>query len=143
MTQVPAVLTIILTAMYPLIATLSGTTLWIVLISVSAVKNLLSASVVVGSSILMNNSVMTGQRGVANGISTSIMSLFKAVGPATAGIIFSWGQARVDASILPGMWMVFLLLSLFAFIAFIPACDPILPRSLEKPPLEVSSVSKA
>lgn len=30
---------------------------------------------------------MTGQRGVANGISTSIMSLFKAVGPATAGIM--------------------------------------------------------
>ncbi|KAI5058657.1 hypothetical protein GOP47_0026827 [Adiantum capillus-veneris] len=117
MVQISAVLTIFLTAVYPLMARLNGVALWAVLILSHIIKNLLSASVVVGSSILINNSVIAAHRGIANGVSTSIMSLFKAIGPATAGLIFSLGQARNDAAFLPGMWMVFALLTLFALVA--------------------------
>ncbi|MCO5579673.1 hypothetical protein L7F22_033531 [Adiantum nelumboides] len=56
--QMSAVLTIILTTLYPLMATLNGVELWVVLIIAQIFKSLFSACVVVGSSILINNSVV-------------------------------------------------------------------------------------
>ncbi|RZC87347.1 hypothetical protein C5167_041399 [Papaver somniferum] len=41
------------------------------------------------------------QRGAANGISMTWMSLFKAFGPYGGGALFSWGQSRKNASFLP------------------------------------------
>ncbi|KAH7421166.1 hypothetical protein KP509_13G043600 [Ceratopteris richardii] len=130
--QIPAILTVILTAVHPLIAKLDEVPLWSAIILSQILKRLLSACVTVGSSVLMNNSVASGQRGALNGISTSIMSLFKAIGPTIAGFIFSSGQARINSSFLPGMWMVFGVLSIFALVAVIPSFEPLLPKSLEK-----------
>ncbi|KAF8398152.1 hypothetical protein HHK36_017078 [Tetracentron sinense] len=60
-------------------------------------------SVVTGLFLLQNNAVAQHQRGTANGISMTAMSLFKAFGPAGGGALFSWAQNRRDAFFLPGM----------------------------------------
>jgi hypothetical protein len=46
------------------------------------------------------------QRGAANGLSVSLASVFKAIGPAGGGALFAWGQKRPDTSILPGMYSI-------------------------------------
>lgn len=134
--RVSMVLSVPLVAIYPLIAKLSGTTLWAMLIAASTLKNVLSASVMTASFILINNSVTSDQRGLANGVSMSAMSLFKAIGPASAGFLLSWAETRMDASFLPGMWMVFSILDILCFITIIATFEPILPRYLNKPKLE-------
>eukprot|EP00249_Psilotum_nudum_P016394 c25802_g1_i1 orf=431-1783(-) len=82
-----AILSIPLVAIYPLIAKLHGSMLWGSLILASSLKNIFSVCVVTGSFLLINNSVPSEQRGVANGISMTGMSLFKSIGPACAGIL--------------------------------------------------------
>ncbi|MCO5586841.1 hypothetical protein L7F22_040786 [Adiantum nelumboides] len=86
-----------------------------------------------GTFILVNNSVVKAQRGIANGFSTSVMSFFQAVGPACAGALFSWSEEREDASFLPGMWMVFSILSALSFLAFLTTFEHVLPNSLNQP----------
>eukprot|EP00250_Pteridium_aquilinum_P005324 c15435_g1_i1 orf=288-1796(-) len=131
-TRMTTLFTIPLLMIYPLIAMLSGAALWAVLIIAAVLKNLLSVCIVTGTFFLINNSVTLAQRGVANGISMSGMSLFRAIGPASAGALFSWAQAR-DSSFLPGMWMVFFILSCICFLAFVETFDPILPKALNEP----------
>ncbi|KAH7428622.1 hypothetical protein KP509_09G008900 [Ceratopteris richardii] len=131
--RVGTVLTVPLFAVYPVMARLHGVSLWATLISAAVIKNLLSICIVTGSFILINNSVPIYQRGLANGISMSSMSLFKAIAPATAGILFSWSQERITASFLPGMWMVVFILDIFVVITLILTFEPILPKSLLKP----------
>eukprot|EP00249_Psilotum_nudum_P016395 c25802_g1_i2 orf=268-1797(-) len=132
-----AILSIPLVAIYPLIAKLHGSMLWGSLIIASSLKTTFSICVVTGSFLLINNSVPSEQRGVANGISMTGMSLFKSIGPACAGILFSWSQKRVNASFLPGNWMLFLILDAVCLITVIISFDPILPHSLGKPRQEV------
>ncbi|CAK7325107.1 unnamed protein product [Dovyalis caffra] len=43
------------------------------------------------------------QRGAANGIAMTAMSLFKAIGPAGGGAVLSWAQKRQNAAFLPGV----------------------------------------
>lgn len=138
MIRLPTVLTLPLVAVYPLIARLDGVGLWAALISSAVLKNVLSICIVTGAFLLINNSVKIKQRGLANGISMSFMSLFKAVGPAGAGILFSWAQERLDASFLPGMWMIFFILDIIVVITLVFTFDPILPKSLLKPSPEDS-----
>ncbi|KAJ6428663.1 hypothetical protein OIU84_020353 [Salix udensis] len=57
-------------------------------------KNVFSVSIITGLFILQNNAVDQSQRGAANGISMTAMSLFKAVGPAGGGALLSWAQKR-------------------------------------------------
>ncbi|KAL2228102.1 UNVERIFIED_CONTAM: Protein ZINC INDUCED FACILITATOR-LIKE 1, partial [Sesamum indicum] len=85
--RIGAVITIPLLSSYPFIAKLSGPVLLLVLNSASLLKNVLSAQ---------------EQRGAANGISMSAMSLFKAIGPAAGGSLLSWAQGRQHAEFLPG-----------------------------------------
>lgn len=140
MIRLPAVLTLPLVAVYPLMARLDGISLWITLISAAIVKNVLSVCIVTGLFLLINNSVMVKQRGFANGLSMSFMSLFKAVGPACAGVLFSWAQGRIDASFLPGMWSVYVILDVVAAITFVGTFEPILPRSLLDPAQEIGDL---
>ncbi|KAL0428374.1 UNVERIFIED_CONTAM: protein ZINC INDUCED FACILITATOR-LIKE 1 [Sesamum latifolium] len=84
--RIGAVITIPLLSSYPFIAKLSGPVLLLVLNSASLLKNVLSAQ---------------EQRGAANGISMSAMSLFKAIGPAAGGSLLSWAQRRQHAEFLP------------------------------------------
>ncbi|KAH7277272.1 hypothetical protein KP509_39G043400 [Ceratopteris richardii] len=124
--------TIPLLMIYPLISLLTGASLWTVLIIAAIVKNMLSVCIVTSTFFLINHSVPLAQRGVANGISMSAMYLFRAIGPATAGAMFSWAQER-ESNFLPGMWMVFFILSMICFVAFLETFHPVLPNRLNEP----------
>ncbi|KAF5728816.1 hypothetical protein HS088_TW21G00970 [Tripterygium wilfordii] len=100
--RIAGILTIPLLTSYPLLATLSGFSLAVMLNCASAIKNVLSVSIITGMFILQNNAVEQHQRGAANGIAMTGMSLFKAVGPAGGGAIFSWAQKRQHGAFLPG-----------------------------------------
>ncbi|XVE68383.1 hypothetical protein DITRI_Ditri09bG0064100 [Diplodiscus trichospermus] len=80
-----AALTIPLLFAYPFIAMLEGLSLMLLINSASLLKNVLSVSITMGLFLLQNRAVKQEQRGAANGISMSAMSLFKAVGPAAGG----------------------------------------------------------
>ncbi|KAH9610807.1 hypothetical protein KSS87_023698 [Heliosperma pusillum] len=72
---------------YPFIALLSGLSLAVMLNCASVVKNVISTCIITSSFILQNRAVDQDQRGAANGISMTTMSLFKAVGPACGGAL--------------------------------------------------------
>ncbi|KAJ6741596.1 MAJOR FACILITATOR SUPERFAMILY DOMAIN-CONTAINING PROTEIN 10 [Salix viminalis] len=80
-----AVLTIPLLSSYPFIAILKGLAPMLLINCASILKNVLAVSITTGLFLLQNRSVTQQQRGAANGISMSAMSLFKAIGPAAGG----------------------------------------------------------
>ncbi|KAL5546913.1 hypothetical protein UlMin_006600 [Ulmus minor] len=123
-----AVVTIALLTSFPFIALLSGFTLKLLINCASLVKNVLSVSITTGLFILQNRAVSQKQRGAANGISMSAMSLFKAAGPAGGGAIFSWAQKRQHAPFLPGDHMVFFLLNVVEAIALLMTFKPFLAQ---------------
>ncbi|OVA13782.1 Major facilitator superfamily [Macleaya cordata] len=131
-TRVSAVLSIPLLSCYPLIAKLSGLSLALVLNTASVLKNVFSLSIITGLFILQNNAVPQHQRGAANGISMTAMSIFKAFGPAGGGALFSWSQQRMDASFLPGNQMVFFILNVIEVIGLLMTFKPflVLPRNV-------------
>ncbi|XP_044483326.1 probable peptide/nitrate transporter At3g43790 isoform X2 [Mangifera indica] len=81
-TRFSAAISIPLLACYPYIAMLSGVALYLAINCASILRNSLSVSLVTGLFILQNNAVPQSQRGAANGISMTAMSVFKAFGPA-------------------------------------------------------------
>ncbi|PON86770.1 Major facilitator [Trema orientale] len=85
--RVSGALTIPLLTSFPYIAFLSGVTLFVVLNLANMLKSFLAASLITGLFILQNKAVDQEQRGAANGISMTAMSLFKAVGPAVGGAV--------------------------------------------------------
>ncbi|XP_074276148.1 protein ZINC INDUCED FACILITATOR 1-like isoform X2 [Silene latifolia] len=121
-----AALSIALLSCYPFIAKLSGTSLSLVIDLVSALKNAFSISVTAGLFLLQNRAVRQRQRGAANGLALCMMSLCKAVGPAAAGSLLSWGQSRQNASFLPGSHMVFFILNVVELIGFLMTFKPFL-----------------
>ncbi|KAH8951267.1 hypothetical protein BDL97_09G018300 [Sphagnum fallax] len=118
---------------YPAIATLSGMALWVIVAIVSCLKNVFTTMIFTASMILLNNSVPQDQRGAANGLSVSLASVFKAIGPAGGGALFAWGQKRPDTSILPGNYLVFAVLGFIGFLSCITTFEPFLPRSTNDP----------
>ncbi|CAN0840293.1 Protein ZINC INDUCED FACILITATOR-LIKE 1 [Linum grandiflorum] len=117
--RIAAVLSIPLLASYPFMSKLTGFSLDLLVNCASIVKNLLSMAIITGLTILQNNAVEQHQRGAANGISMTGMSLFKAVGPAGGGSLFSWAETRQDAVFLPGNQMVFFILNLLEGIGLL------------------------
>ncbi|KAL6539709.1 hypothetical protein OROHE_011480 [Orobanche hederae] len=83
--RIGAAISIPLLSSYPFIAKLSGLVLFLVLNSASMLKNVLSVSITTGRLVIQNSSVSQEQRGAANGISMTAMSLCNAVGPAAGG----------------------------------------------------------
>ncbi|XP_030965848.1 protein ZINC INDUCED FACILITATOR-LIKE 1-like [Quercus lobata] len=124
--RISGVLSIPVLASYPLIATLSGLALALVLNCASVIKNVLSVSIITGLFLLQNRAVDQDQRGAANGIAMTLMSLFKAAGPAGGGAIFSWAQKRQDAAFLPGDNMVFFVLNVIEAIGVLMTFKPFL-----------------
>ncbi|KZV33930.1 hypothetical protein F511_04155 [Dorcoceras hygrometricum] len=124
--RIGAVMSIPLLSSYPFIAGLSGLILLLVLNCASMLKNILSLSITTGLLVMQNRAVPQEQRGVANGISMSAMSLFKAVGPAAGGSLLSWAQLRQNAIFLPGVHMVFFILNVVEFIGLIMTFKPFL-----------------
>ncbi|XP_043719615.1 protein ZINC INDUCED FACILITATOR-LIKE 1-like isoform X1 [Telopea speciosissima] len=126
--RILAVLSIPLLSSYPFIAMLSGSGLAILITCASLLKNAFSVSITTGLFVLQNNAVTQHQRGAANGISLTAMSLFKAVGPAVGGAIFSWAQNRQGASFLPGDHMVFFILNVIVGIGLLMTFKPFLAQ---------------
>ncbi|KAI5386415.1 putative glutathione peroxidase 5 [Lathyrus oleraceus] len=85
--RISAVLSIPLLQSYPSIAMLSGITLYLVINIASLLKNVLSMTIITGLFIMQNRAVEQHQRGAANGIAMTIMSIFKAIGPAGGGAV--------------------------------------------------------
>ncbi|TXG49263.1 hypothetical protein EZV62_025138 [Acer yangbiense] len=102
--RISGVLSIPILTSYPYIAMLSGVTGLILINCASAI------SIITGTFILQNKAVDQNQRGAANGISMTVVSLFKAVGPAGGGALFSWAQKRQNAAFLPGKILLNVLL---------------------------------
>ncbi|KAH0860923.1 hypothetical protein HID58_089184 [Brassica napus] len=101
---------------YPFIAHLSGVSRSILLSFASILVNVFSVSAITGMVILQNRAVDQHQRGAANGLAMTSMSLFKTVGPVGAGILFSWSERRKDAAFLPGPHMLFFFLNLMVIV---------------------------
>ncbi|EOA19567.1 hypothetical protein CARUB_v10002619mg [Capsella rubella] len=128
-TRISGSLALVLLSTYPLIAKLSGVALTLTLNSASVAKTVLSTSAITGLFILQNRAVRQDQRGAANGIAMTGMSFFKAIGPAAAGIIFSWSEKRQDASFLPGTQMVFFILNVVLALGVLMTFKPFLAET--------------
>ncbi|KAL0680980.1 hypothetical protein Bca4012_047827 [Brassica carinata] len=111
---------------YPFIANLSGLSLSLLLNCASILINVLSVSAITGLLILQNKAVDQSQRGAANGIAMTAMSLFKTVGPAGAGILFSWSERRLNAAFLPGSHLVFFVLNVIMVVGVALTFKPFL-----------------
>ncbi|XP_066360231.1 protein ZINC INDUCED FACILITATOR-LIKE 1-like isoform X5 [Miscanthus floridulus] len=122
--RIAAILCIPLLFAYPYMTYLSGTGLLIILNIASILKNNLGVTIVTSSFLLQNNAVPQDQRGAANGLSMTVMSLFKSVAPAGAGIVFSWAQRRQQAFFFPGDQMVFFLLNVVEFLGLVLTFRP-------------------
>uniref|UniRef100_A0A5B7B9V3 Major facilitator superfamily (MFS) profile domain-containing protein n=1 Tax=Davidia involucrata TaxID=16924 RepID=A0A5B7B9V3_DAVIN len=124
--RIGAVLTIPLLSSYPYAAMLSGFCLSLAVNCASVLKNVFSVSITTGLFLLQNRAVSQEQRGAANGISMSAMSLFKAIGPAAGGSLFSWAQRHQNAHLFPGDHMVFFILNLIELIGLLMTFKPFL-----------------
>nr|GMC93661.1 protein ZINC INDUCED FACILITATOR-LIKE 1-like isoform X1 [Ipomoea batatas] len=124
--RVGGVVSIPLLTSYSYIATLSGITLSLLLNCASVIKNVLSVSIVTAMFMLQNKAVDQTQRGAANGLAMTTMSIFKAIAPAGGGTLFSWAQTRQDAAILPGSQMVFFVLNVVEAIGVLLTFKPFL-----------------
>jgi len=122
--RIAAILCIPILFAYPYMTYLSGTGLSIILNIASVLKNNLGVTIITSSFILQNNAVHQDQRGAANGLSMTVMSLFKSVAPAGAGIVFSWAQKHQHTFFFPGDQMVFLLLNVVEFLGLILTFKP-------------------
>jgi MFS family permease len=132
-TRIAAVLSIPVLTSYPFIAMLSGAWLWVAVTCASLLRNVFSGAVSTGTSLLLNNSVSQDQRGAANGIAVTGISLFQAFGPTAGGSIFAWAQEHQNTSFLPGNEMVFFMLNTIVVIIIVMTFEPFLPRSTDKP----------
>ncbi|CAK8561172.1 unnamed protein product [Lathyrus sativus] len=124
--RITGIFSIPLLQSYPFIAMLSGITLYILISIASILKNIISVTITTGLFLVQNRVVEQEQRGAANGISMTAMSLFKAIGPAAGGTMLTWSQKRGDASFLPGTHMVFFFLNVIEGIGILMMFKPFL-----------------
>ncbi|KAG2396780.1 Protein ZINC INDUCED FACILITATOR-LIKE 1 Protein ZIF-LIKE 1 [Vigna angularis] len=124
--RISALLTIPLLQSYPFIALFSGLALFIGLSTASMLKSIFSITIVTGLFLQQNRVVEQHQRGTANGIAMTGMSLFKAIGPASGGAVLTWSQKRMDSSFLPGTHMVFFVLNIAEAVGLLMIFKPFL-----------------
>ncbi|XP_023157174.1 probable peptide/nitrate transporter At3g43790 [Zea mays] len=123
------VLSILVLAMYPFMAKLQGLELKLLINIASLLENVFSATVTTACNILQNTAVTQEHRGIANGISVTLMSLFKGVAPAAAGILFSWTQKHMTGLLLPGDQILFLVINSVSIIGLIFTFKPFFSMS--------------
>ncbi|KAK4285259.1 hypothetical protein QN277_001985 [Acacia crassicarpa] len=133
LSRISGIITIPLLQSYPFIALFSGFTLHLLVTSASVLKFCLSQTITTGMLLLQNRAVEQHQRGAANGISMTGMSIFKAVGPAGGGAILAWSQKRLDASFLPGPHLVFFFLNLVEALGVVMMFKPFLAEKKTTP----------
>ncbi|KAF3434301.1 hypothetical protein FNV43_RR25404 [Rhamnella rubrinervis] len=124
--RIAGALSIPLLTSYPFIALLSGFTLSLMINLASLTKYVLATSIITGLFLLQNRAVDQDQRGAANGLAMTLMSIFKAFGPAGGGALLSWAQKRQDAFFLPGDHMVFFILNVVEALGVMLTFKPFL-----------------
>ncbi|GAB2277723.1 Protein ZINC INDUCED FACILITATOR-LIKE 1 [Dionaea muscipula] len=124
--QICGVLSLPILQSYPYIALLSGLSLTLVINAASIAKNVLTTIIITCLFVLQNRAVDQDQRGTANGLAMASMSLFKAIGPAVGGALFSWAEKRQHASFLSGSAMIFFLLNIVEVLAILLMFKPFL-----------------
>ncbi|EFJ31897.1 hypothetical protein SELMODRAFT_408218 [Selaginella moellendorffii] len=127
-----ALITIPLLVAYPYFGRIQGPWLSVTVYAAAILKYILTTAVLTGSFILINNCVKQRQRGAANGFSLSIVSVFKGLGPAIGGIVFSCAQKRQHSWFFPGDHLVFLFLNVFALLTVLTSFEPFLPKSANR-----------
>ncbi|CAL9762534.1 unnamed protein product [Musa acuminata subsp. burmannicoides] len=132
LTRVVAALLIPLLASYPFMTKLSGFILKLSVNCASSLRSIFSSTITVGLNILQNNAVSQHQRGAANGMAVTALSLFKAFAPAGAGILFSWAQNHQGVSILPGDYIVFFVLDMVGVVGLLLTFKPFLTQPGKK-----------
>ncbi|CAM6099124.1 unnamed protein product [Calypogeia fissa] len=132
-TRAPAMMAIPLVALFPLMPYLHGQAQWLSINVLALLRNSLSAMAVTASFLLVNNAVPTEDRGAANGISLSCVSVFRAIGPAVGGAFFAWSQSRRDAKFFPGSQLVFAILDVICVVSVLMTFPPFLPKYLDNP----------
>ncbi|XP_054816355.1 protein ZINC INDUCED FACILITATOR-LIKE 1-like [Prosopis cineraria] len=133
LSHISAVLSIPILQSHPFIALLSGFTMDILITIASVLMFCLSATIVTGLFLLQNRAVEQHQRGAANGIAMTGMSIFKAIGPAGGGAVLTWSEKRLNASFLPGPHMVFFVLNLVAAVGVLMMFKPFLAEKKTTP----------
>ncbi|CAJ1977971.1 unnamed protein product [Sphenostylis stenocarpa] len=131
--RITGMLSIPLLQSYPFIALLSGVAVYVVVVIASILKNILSTTIITGLFLLQNRAVEQHQRGAANGIAMTAMSLFKAIGPAAGGAVLTWSQKRMDASFLPGTHMVFFVLNIVEVVGILMMFKPFFAEKKKTP----------
>ncbi|XP_042060914.1 protein ZINC INDUCED FACILITATOR-LIKE 1-like isoform X1 [Salvia splendens] len=124
--RIGSVISIPLLTTYPFLANLSGLILLLLINFASMFKNVLAISITTGLLVLQNRAVTKEQRGAANGISMTAMSLCKSIGPAAGGSLLSYAQGRLDTDFLPGVHLVFFVLNVVEFVGFVMTFHPFL-----------------
>ncbi|KAI4316038.1 hypothetical protein L6164_024056 [Bauhinia variegata] len=127
-TRISAILTIPLLQSYPFMTYLNGFTLLFLLNCASLIKNVLAEAIQTGTFILQNKAVEQKQRGAANGLALTAMSICKAVGPAVGGTIFSWAQKHQEAAFIPGDHIVFLFMNMVVVVGVLMTFKPFTPK---------------
>ncbi|KAI9115322.1 hypothetical protein K1719_013641 [Acacia pycnantha] len=133
LSHISGVISIPILQSHPFIALLSGFTRDLLITIASVFMYCLTATIITGLFLLQNRAVEQHQRGAANGIAMTGMSLFKAFGPAGGGAVLSWSQKRLDASFLPGPHMVFFVLNLVAALGVLMMFKPFLAEKKKTP----------
>ncbi|KAL9269406.1 ZINC INDUCED FACILITATOR-LIKE 1-like protein [Drosera capensis] len=128
--RISGVLSIPLLQSYPLIALLSGLSLTLVINFASIAKNSMTMAAITSLLLMQSRAVDQDQRGTANGIAVTSMSLFKAIGPVIGGALLSWAEKRRHARFLPGSMMMFFLLNVVELAAVLLTFKPFLVERL-------------
>ncbi|XP_019447333.1 PREDICTED: protein ZINC INDUCED FACILITATOR 1-like [Lupinus angustifolius] len=118
-TRISGVLSIPLVQSFPFIAMYSGIALFILISIASALRMLLSMTIATGLFLIQNRVVEQHQRGEANGIAMTFMSIFTVIGPASGGAVLSWSQKRMNASFFPGIHMVFFVINIISVVGLV------------------------
>ncbi|KAI4316040.1 hypothetical protein L6164_024058 [Bauhinia variegata] len=126
-TRISAILTIPLLQSFPFMTYLNGFILLLLLNCASLIKNVLAEAIATGTFLLQNRAVGQNQRGAANGLALTVMSICKAVGPAIGGVIFSWAQKHQEAAFIPGDHIVFLFLNVVVLVGVLMTFKPFTP----------------
>ncbi|GAB2238774.1 hypothetical protein Droror1_Dr00024687 [Drosera rotundifolia] len=124
--RITGILSIPLLQSYPSIALLSGLSLTLVINFASIAKNAMTMAAITSLLLMQSRAVDRDQRGTANGIAVTSMSLFKAIGPVLGGALLSWAEKRQHARFLPGSMMMFFLLNVVELAAVLLTFKPFL-----------------
>ncbi len=119
-------------AIYPLLAKtmdVSMVLLWACLIPILLVRHSAANLQITAVSVLINNSVPSDQKGRLNGLSQSMVALFRIAAPAAGGSLFAWSTHN---TIFPfNLYFVFIIISIAYAMEALMTIG--IPKSINEP----------